>query len=117
MNDDTMDSMLEWREHWITEMTQRSQHPAPFWQTVADCLIADGQFLQHDPSSPLGQYVLDSTNPPKPDKPTHKVWSAEEVKKFLAYVREDRLYAFWVLTMTGMRLGVYRPRRSEKNPA
>ena len=62
MNDDAMDSMLEWRERWIAEMTQRSQHPAPFWQTVADCLIADGQFLQHDPSSPLGQYVLDSTN-------------------------------------------------------
>ena len=41
MNDDAMDSMLEWRERWIAEMTQRSQH---------------------DPSSPLGQYVLDSTN-------------------------------------------------------
>jgi len=29
----------------------------------------------------------------------------DQVKGFLAYVREDRLYAFWVLTTTGMRLG------------
>ncbi len=49
--------------------------------------------------------VCDLADPPKPIKPTHKVWDAEQVKRFLAYVREDRLYAFWVLTMTGMRLG------------
>ena len=60
MNDDSMDSMLEWRERWIAQMTQRSQHSTPFWQTVADRLIADRQFLFHDPCAPLGQYILDS---------------------------------------------------------
>ncbi len=62
MNDDTVDSMLEWRERWTVQMTQRSQHPTPFWQTVADRLIADRQFLFHDPCSPLGQSVPDSTD-------------------------------------------------------
>ncbi len=49
--------------------------------------------------------VCDLADAPKPKRQMREVWSIEQVKTFLEYVRHDRLYALWVLAMTGMRLG------------
>jgi integrase len=45
-------------------------------------------------------------DPPRASGPEMKVWSAPQVKKFLAYVSDDRLYAMWaILLTTGLRRG------------
>jgi integrase len=50
---------------------------------------------------PLLQADLD---PPHGTSPERKVWSPEQLRAFLTHVRDDRLYALWILvTTTGMR--------------
>jgi integrase len=50
--------------------------------------------------------VADSANPPKKAKRTKKTWTAAELRRFLEGVREDRLYAAFLLAATtGMRRG------------
>lgn len=44
--------------------------------------------------------------PPKPRTAEMKVWNAEQLREFLAFCRDDRLYAAWLLLVTtGMRRG------------
>jgi integrase len=44
--------------------------------------------------------------PPRVPKPPMRVWSADDVRRFLAGVADDRLYALWVLLVTtGVRRG------------
>lgn len=48
----------------------------------------------------------DLAEPPSGSSPEMKVWTAEELRKFLGSVRTDRLYALWVLlSTTGLRRG------------
>jgi integrase len=45
-------------------------------------------------------------SPPRLVTPEMKVWSAEDARRFLDAVSDDRLYAMWMLfVMTGMRRG------------
>ena len=44
-----------------------------------------------------------STHPTAPP-PSGQVWSPEQLRAFLTHVRDDRLYALWILVATtGMR--------------
>ena len=52
--------------------------------------------------------VADRADPPRQDRNREAmhVWSAEQVRTFLAHVRGDRLYGLWLLlVMTGARRG------------
>lgn len=50
--------------------------------------------------------VADSANPPKTVKRAKKTWTADELRRFLGHVRDDRLYAAFLLAATtGMRRG------------
>ena len=54
----------------------------------------------------VARNVADATDPPKVVTPEMRVWSPTELRSFLAHVRDDRLYAAWMLfTTTGMRRG------------
>lgn len=45
-------------------------------------------------------------DPPRPARPDMRVWSQEQVKRFLAQVADDRLYPLWVVLLsTGLRRG------------
>jgi integrase len=45
-------------------------------------------------------------SPPRPGRPELQVWTAAELRAFLAHVQGDRLYALWLLAAsTGMRRG------------
>jgi len=45
-------------------------------------------------------------SPPRPGRPELQVWTAAELRAFLAAVESDRLYALWLLAAsTGMRRG------------
>jgi integrase len=45
-------------------------------------------------------------SPPRPGRPELQVWTAAELRSFLAFVKDDRLYALWLLAAsTGMRRG------------
>jgi integrase len=45
-------------------------------------------------------------SPPRPGRPELQVWTAAELRAFLAHVEADRLYALWLLaSSTGMRRG------------
>ncbi len=44
--------------------------------------------------------------PPSPGRPEMRTWNAAELRAFLDHVRDDRLYALWLLAAsTGMRRG------------
>lgn len=50
--------------------------------------------------------VADLADPPKPPRAEMKVWAPVEVRAFLDSVRDDRVYAAWLLVATtGMRRG------------
>lgn len=50
--------------------------------------------------------VADLADPPRLPRREMKVWSAEEMRRFLKSVADDRLYACWLLaSTTGMRRG------------
>ncbi len=53
--------------------------------------------------------VADAAEPPSPKSakaPTPKTWTADELRAFLVSVRDDRLYALWlVYATTGLRRG------------
>jgi integrase len=50
--------------------------------------------------------VADAVDKPSAAKPAHDIWTPEQLRAFLAEVREDRLYAMWLLfATTGMRRG------------
>jgi integrase len=50
--------------------------------------------------------VADAADPPKGKAPEMQVWSPEQLRIFLVYVRTDRLFAAWMLfATTGMRRG------------
>lgn len=54
----------------------------------------------------LVRNVAEAAKPPRKERPKFKTWSAEQLRKFLVSVRDDRLYAAWmVCAMTGMRRG------------
>jgi integrase len=45
-------------------------------------------------------------SPPRPGRPELQVWTATDLRSFLAFVEHDRLYALWLLAAsTGMRRG------------
>jgi integrase len=45
-------------------------------------------------------------SPPRPNRPELQVWTAADLRSFLAFVEGDRLYALWLLAAsTGMRRG------------
>src|SRR5688572_22735248 len=46
----------------------------------------------------------DDVDPPHGTSPERQVWSPEQLRAFLSHVRDDRLYALWLLVATtGMR--------------
>lgn len=54
----------------------------------------------------LARNVLDSVQAPAAGRPRTGVWSVEQLRGFLTHVREERLYAAWLLlATTGMRRG------------
>lgn len=54
----------------------------------------------------VARNVADAVDPPKGSKPRNGVWTVEELRAFLLHVRNDRLYAAWLLfATTGMRRG------------
>jgi integrase len=54
----------------------------------------------------LVRNVAEAADPPAARSPEQKVWSPVELRDFLEHVREDRLYALWLLVATtGMRRG------------
>ena len=55
----------------------------------------------------LARNVADKASPPEPSKRgPHVVWSIDELRRFLAHVRERRLYAMWHLfAVTAARRG------------
>jgi hypothetical protein len=54
----------------------------------------------------LVRNVAEAADPPAARTPEQKVWSPQELGGFLEHVRDDRLYALWLLVATtGMRRG------------
>lgn len=54
----------------------------------------------------LARNPAEQANPPSPQRPDLHVWTAEELRRFLASTREDRLAALWLLlATTGLRRG------------
>ena len=54
----------------------------------------------------VARNVADAADPPKVVMPEMQVWSPAQLRTFLTYVRDDRLYAAWMLfATTGMRRG------------
>jgi integrase len=54
----------------------------------------------------VARNVADAVDPPKASKPRTDVWTGEQLRAFLLHVRDDRLYAAWLLfATTGMRRG------------
>jgi integrase len=54
----------------------------------------------------VARNVADATDPPKVVTPEMQVWSPTQLRTFLTHVRDDRLYAAWMLfATTGMRRG------------
>ncbi len=54
----------------------------------------------------LARNVADQAVPPRQATPEMRTWSAEELRAFLERVRDDRLYAAWLLAATtGLRRG------------
>ena len=54
----------------------------------------------------LQRNPADLVSPPRVVTPEMQVWTSAEVRRFLEYVADDRLYAMWLLlVMTGMRRG------------
>ena len=52
----------------------------------------------------LVRNVADAVTPPRSASPEMQVWTPEQLRTFLAHVRNDRLYALWLLiATTGMR--------------
>jgi integrase len=54
----------------------------------------------------LSRNPADLADPPRHQRPTLSVWTAEELRTFLRSTGDDRLHALWVtLAMTGLRRG------------
>jgi integrase len=54
----------------------------------------------------VSRNVADFTNPPTPKRRQMKVYTPEQIKRFLATAQEDRLYPLWTLTLgCGLRRG------------
>jgi integrase len=54
----------------------------------------------------VARNVADAADPPKVVTPEMQVWSPAQLRTFLTHVRDDRLYAAWILfATTGMRRG------------
>ena len=52
----------------------------------------------------LVRNVADAVTPPRGASPEMQVWTPEQLRAFLEHVRQDRLYALWLLVATtGMR--------------
>lgn len=50
--------------------------------------------------------IAESVSPPKVERPELEVWTDDEAKKFLAHIKEHRLYpAYYLVMTTGMRRG------------
>jgi integrase len=54
----------------------------------------------------LARNPADAASPPRSRSRSMRTWSAEELRRFIDHVRDDRLYAAWhTLAMTGLRRG------------
>ncbi len=54
----------------------------------------------------VAKNVATLASAPRPDRTEMKTWTAPELRRFLEHVRDDRLYALWLLAATtGMRRG------------
>jgi integrase len=54
----------------------------------------------------LTRNIADLADPPRPATPEMRVWSPAQLREFLDSVRDDRLFAAWMLLVTtGMRRG------------
>jgi integrase len=54
----------------------------------------------------VSRNVADAVEKPSAAKPAHDIWTPEQLRTFLRQVRNDRLYAMWLLfATTGMRRG------------
>ncbi|MGH2688762.1 MAG: Arm DNA-binding domain-containing protein, partial [Actinomycetota bacterium] len=54
----------------------------------------------------LARNVAEAADPPASERATMKVWDSGQLRQFFEFVREDRLYALWLLAgTTGMRRG------------
>jgi integrase len=54
----------------------------------------------------VARNVADAADPPKVVTPEMQVWTPAQIRTFLTHVRDDRLYAAWMLfATTGMRRG------------
>jgi integrase len=54
----------------------------------------------------LARNVAEAADPPAARSPEQRVWSPAQLRRFLDHVRDDRLYALWLLVATtGMRRG------------
>ena len=52
----------------------------------------------------VGRNVADAANPPAGKSPERSIWTPAELRAFVEHVRDDRLYAAWMLfATTGMR--------------
>lgn len=54
----------------------------------------------------VARNVADAVERPRASRPRTEVWSVDQLRRFLDQVRQDRLYAMWLLfATTGMRRG------------
>jgi integrase len=54
----------------------------------------------------LARNVAVAAQPPKKGKPTKRTWTAEQLRRFLGHIADDRLSPAWQLAaVTGMRRG------------
>jgi Arm DNA-binding domain len=70
---------------------------------------------------PVPRNVALLASPPRPGRPELQVWTAADLRSFLAFVEDDRLHALWLLAASaGMRrgevLGVQARRRPRPGP-
>ena len=50
-----MESTNDWKEKWVNEQLQNSEHPFDFWMNVADNIILGRRHNDANPFSPMGK--------------------------------------------------------------
>ena len=91
-----------WRSLSASGLAPRSVNQI---RSVLNAAINDAVRLEIIPSNP----VTVTRSSAIPDDGEHAVWDRKQVRAFLHHVRDDRLYAFWLLILTlGLRDGELR---------
>jgi hypothetical protein len=49
----------DWKRSWVVEHSRNSQHPAEFWQEVAELLLEGRLLMKNNPLTPIGYYVFE----------------------------------------------------------